>query len=304
MEEELMIDTITTARPRVATPRPPTTELARAEARRMLRHPAPWLGIVLSVWWLQGVVDEDWASSRYQGLVSAFGPLLLGISMAAVTTFCRGRAPVAEDAPVGSGARATARLLGGLPLVGLVAVIVAAGTAYHRATGGVRLGDEPGLTMHAHHSFPELLQPVLLAGFAVAIGAAVVQLVRSQVAAQVLMFVFWFLVAGTYWLFQGPVAQALTPLAVQPNLVEVAPAETDPTTLPSDWLLSAPSEYQDHWARLVVSPELAAWHDVYLVALTALLVAAVTPGRWRRALLLTGALVAAGAVAMQLVTAP
>lgn len=298
-----MTDTLT-ARPRVAARRPPTTELARAEARRMVRHPAPWVGILLSVWWLQGVVEEDWASARYEGLISAFGPLLLGISMAAATTFGRGRTPVAEDAPVGSGARATARLLGGLPLVGLVAVIVAGGAAYHRATGGVRLGDEPGLTLHAHHSLPELLQPVLLAGFAVALGAAVVQLVRSHLAAQVLVFVFWFLVAGTYWLFQGPVVQALTPLAVQPNLVEVAPVETDPTTLPSHWLLSAPNDYQDHWARLVVSPELAAWHDVYLVALTAVLVAAVTPGRWRRALLLTGTVVAVGAVGMQLVTAP
>ena len=32
---------------------PPTGQLARIEGRRMLRHPAPWLGLVLSAWWLR-----------------------------------------------------------------------------------------------------------------------------------------------------------------------------------------------------------------------------------------------------------
>ena len=299
-----MTDTTTLARPRVPAPRPPTTELARVEARRVLRHPGPWLGLLLSAWWLQGVAAENWASARYEGLLSAFAPLLLGISMTAVTTFGRERTPLAEDAPLGADDRFVARLLASLPLVGLVAVVVGAGAVYLRVSGGVRLGDEPGLTMAAHHSLPELLQPVLLAAFAVALGAAAVHLVRSQLASHVLMFVFWFLVGATYWLFQGPVAQVLTPLQVQPNLVAVGPAETDPTTFPSDWLLSAPGEFQDHWARLVVSPELAAWHDVHVVALTALCVAAAAPGRLRRPMLAVGLLLGALAVTMQLVVAP
>ncbi len=119
-----------------------------------------------------------------------------------------------------------------------------------------------------------------------------------------LVFLYWFLVGGTYWLFQGPVVHLLTPLQVQPNLVEVGPADADPTTFPSDWLLSAPGEYQDHWARMVVSPQLAAWHDLYVVALTALLVAAAAPGRLRRPLLVAGGVLAVGAVVMQLVVAP
>jgi hypothetical protein len=221
-----------------------------------------------------------------------------------VTAFGRERTALAEDAPLGSGGRAAARLLGSLPLVGLVAVIVAGGAGYQRATGGLRLGDEPGMTLDAHYSLPELLQPVLLACFAVALGAAVVRLLRSQLAAHVLVFVYWFLVGGTSWLFQGPVVRVLTPVQTQPYPVEVGPPATDPTAFPSDWLLSAPGQYQDHWARLVVSPELAAWHDLYVVALTALLVAVVVPGRVRRPLLVVGALVAAGAVAMQLVAAP
>ena len=55
---------------------------------------------------------------------------------------------------------------------------------------------------------------------------------------------------------------------------------------------------------MIVSPQLAAWHDVYLVALTMLLVAVAVPvardGRCSSA----GALVAVGAVLMQLVVAP
>lgn len=299
-----MTDTTTVSRPRAAAQRAPIAELARVEAGRMIRHPAPWLGLLLSAWWLQGVGEETWASARYEGLLTAFSPLLLGLSLAAVTTFGRERAGVADDAPLTADRRAVARLVAGLPLVGLVALVVAGGTVYLRASGGIRLGDEPGMTMHAHHSLPELLQPVLLAAFAITLGAGVVHLVRSQLAAHVLLFVYWFVVGATYWLFQGPVVQLLTPLQVQPNTVDVGPAQADPTTFPADWLLSVPGEFQDHWARIIVSPQLAAWHDVYLVALTVLLVAVAAPGRLRRPLLVAGAVLAVVAVAMQAVVAP
>lgn len=299
-----MTDTITFERPRrVTAPRPPTLELARVEARRMLRHPAPWAGLLLSAWMVQGATEQDWTSAQYEGFLAAVGPLLLGLSLATVTTFGRGRSPVAEDAPVTEERRSLARLLAGLPLVGVVALVVVAAAVYLRMSGGIRLGDEPGMTLHAQYTLPELLQPVLLGCFAVALGAAVVRVVRSALAAHVLLFVYWFLV-DTYWLFNGAVLQALTPLQVQPNVVVAGPPTTDPTTFPSDWLLSAPGEYQDFWGRVVVSPSLAAWHDVYVVALTVLCVAVAVPGRWRRRLLVGGAVVAVVAVAMQLVVTP
>ena len=69
-------------------------------------------------------------------------------------------------------------------------------------------------------------------------------------------------------------------------------------------MLSAPGEFQDYWARLVVSPAMAAWHDVYLVALTLLAVAVAVPGRTRRWLLVAGALLAVVAVLMQRVVTP
>lgn len=299
-----MTDTTTAARPLVAAGRPATRQLARVEGVRMLRHPAPWLGLALAAYWLTNVFEANWASAHYEGVVTAVTPLLLGVSMASVSTFARGRTALADDAPMSTSRRSLARLLAGLPLVGLVAVVVAAGAVYLRLTGGLRLGDEPGMTLHAHYSFPELLQPVLLAGFALALGAAAVHVVRSQLAAHVLLFVYWFLIGGSYWLFQGSVVQLMTPLQVQPVLVEAGPRTTDPSTFPADWLLSAPGEFQAFWGRIVVSPHLAAWHDLYIVGLTALLVAVAVPGRLRRPLLLAGAVVAVGAVAVQLAVAP
>ena len=211
---------------------------------------------------------------------------------------------MSDDAPLEPYRRSLARLLGGLALVGLMALVVGAGAVWLRLRGGLGLGDEPGHTAHAQYSLPELLQPVLLACFAVALGAAVVHLVRSRLLASIVLALTWFLVGATYWMFQGSLARTLTPLQVQPILVEAGPYDADPASFPATWLLSAPGEYQDYWGRIIVSPQLAAWHDVYLVALTMLLVAAAVPGRPRRPLLVAGALVAVGAVLMQLVVAP
>jgi hypothetical protein len=292
--------TSTVARPRVPSTRQAALgQLARLEARRMLRHPAPWAGLALSGWFAVGVFESNWAAAHYQGLVAAMAPLLLGVTVAAVSTFCRGQVAVSDDAPVTPAHRSSARLLGGLALVALVAVVVGAAAGWLRLRGGLVLGDEPGRTAHAYYSVPELLQPVLLAAFAVTLGAVLARLLRHPLAASIVAAVIWFLVGATYWVFNGPVLRWLTPVQVLPVPVEVGPASTDPTTFPAEWLLSVPGEYQEQWIRLVVSPALAGWHDVYLVAVTALLGAAVVPGRFRRAVVAAAVLVGVGAVLMQ-----
>ena len=187
--------------------------------------------------------------------------------------------------------------------MGLVAVVVGAAALLIRIEGGIRLGDEPGRTEHAYYTLPELAQPVLLAAFAVALGAAVVHVVRQRLVAGILLFVYWFVV-WVYWLFNSPVLRWLTPLQVPPVPVDVGPASTSPASFPQEWLLSTPGEYQEQWVRLVVSPSLAAWHDVYLVALTLLAVAVAVPGRVRRACAVAGAVLAVGAVLMQAVVNP
>jgi hypothetical protein len=199
--------------------------------------------------------------------------------------------------------RSVARLLGGLSLIVAVTVVVASTAIWLRLSGGLPLGEEPGFTLHAQYTLPELLQPVLLACFAVAIGAATVHLIRNSVVASIVMFVTWALASIFWWMALGPL-QWLVLLQVQPGYVDVGPRAADPTDLPEDWLLAGPSEYQDFWARLVLSPALAAWHDVYLIGLTMLAVAVAVPGRWRRPLALAGSLVAAVAVLMQAAVAP
>ena len=279
-------------------------ELARMEARRMLRHPALWLGIALSALMVWNIWDESWSGQRYTGVVAALTPMLLGISIASVSAAGRELVPVAEAAPVDRSHRAAARLLAGLPLVGVAALVVAAGTAWLRWIGGVPLGDDPGRTVHAHHSLPELLQPVLLAALAVVLGAAVVRLVRQRLAAAIVLAVGWFLVGATYWIFGSGVLRWLAVVQVQPFYVKVGPREADPTTFPADWLLTAPGRYQDYWARVVVSPAVALWHDVYLVGLVLLLLAVLLSGRARAGFAVAGLVVALAGVALQHGAAP
>jgi len=281
-----------------------THELARIEARLMLRHPAPWAGAGLAALMAWNVWDEAWSGQRYQMLIASATPLMLGISLASVSAFGRELVPVADAAPMDRSRRSVARLLGGLPLV-LIAVLLAAGVfIWLRARGGLPLGDEPGRTVHAHHTLPEMLQPVLLAALAVAVGAAVVHVVRRRLAASILLVLGWFLLGPTYWMFNGPVVTWLTPVQVQPTSVVAGPAETDPTTFPADWLLTGPGPYQDHWVRVVVSPAVAWWHLVYLVGLIALAVAVAVPGRLRAALVAGGLALAVTGVVLQWAVAP
>ncbi|MFC7492798.1 MULTISPECIES: hypothetical protein [unclassified Nocardioides] len=281
-----------------------TYELARLEARRAVRHPAPWLGLALSLVMGWSTWDETWSGQRYTGLVASVTPLLLGISLASVAAFGRELVPVAEAAPVGRPDRSAARLLAGLPLVGLALALVAAVAVWLRSIGGVPLGDEPGRTIHAHHTLPELLQLVLLACVAVALGAAAVHLLRQRLAASIVLAVVWFLAGATYWIFNGPVLRWLAIVQVQPAYVDIGPPQTDPATFPSSWLLTGPGVYQDHWARVVVSPAMAMWHNVYLVGLVLLAVGVAAPGRARWPLLVSGAVVAVAGVALQQVVAP
>lgn len=299
--------TTTSARPRLATtPRRSFAALARIEAGRALRHPAPWVGVLLWVGASYAVLagTPGWSSAQYQGLQASAVFLAAGVSVAAAYAAGRDRVGLAEDAPLPTDDRAAARVVGHLALVALVALVIAVGAVWLRWSGGIPLGNEPGRTLHAHHSLPELLQPVALSAFAVAAGAAAVRVLRHPLAASIALFVLWFVAGPAYWTLNGPVLRWVAPVMVQPYNVEVAPASTDPLTLPSTWLLEGPGPYQPYWARLVVTPELAAWHDLYLVALTLLAAAVALPGRYRRALLLGGAVLAVVTVLLQARVSP
>jgi hypothetical protein len=292
-----------TARPRTpAVQRLAVAQLAWIEGGRMLRHPAPWLGLATTAWFASGVFEQDWAAAHYEGLLASMAPLLLGVSVAAISSAARGQVPLAVDAPVGRTARALARLLGGLALVALVAAATGAGAVWLHLRGGLRLGDEPGRTDAAVYTAPELLQPVLLAALAVVLGAVLVRLLRSPLGATIAAFAVWFLSGTVYWVLDHSVLLWLTPVQIQPVSVPVGPPTTDPGTFQASWLLSSPGEHQEQWIRLVVSPALSAWHDVYLFSLVLLLGAAVVPGRFRRPVALgAGALLVVAVLAQRAV---
>jgi len=294
--------TITTvARPRVdSSSRSAILALARIEGRLMLRHPAPWIGLALTVWLALTSVDNDsWASAAYEDVLTSVSLLLIGVSVSSIYAFAREHTPVSEDAPVRPAQRSAARLLGGLSLVALMAVVIGMGAVWLRVRGGVRLGDEPGRTEHAYYTAPELLQPILLAAFAVALGAAAVHLLRHKIASLIVVFLYWFVFGAWYWIFNLGAMRWVTTMQIQPLFVKIEPANTDPATFPSTWRLSAPGVDQDGWERLVISPGLAAWHDVYLIALTTLAIAIAVPSRFRRPLAIVGSLLAVAAVVMQ-----
>ena len=215
-------------------PRAAVGQLARIEARRMLRHPAPWLGTGLQRVVAQGVFDQTWASAHYEGLLTCSRRSSSASRWRRVSAFARERVPISDDAPMEPYRRSLARLLGGLRWSALVALVVGAASVWLRLRGGMGLGDEPGHTAHAYYSLPELLQPVLLACFAVALGAAVVHLVRSRPVAWIVLPLTWFLFGRRTGCSRAPVARSLTPLQVQPSLFEAGPCDADPTALPRD----------------------------------------------------------------------
>lgn len=293
--------TLTVAPPIGTSSGTPFWSLVRLEAARVLRHPAPWAA---AAGWLAVVVlvlrgEPRWPTAPYTEITAATALLGLGISVATTGVGVRGRIRLAEEAPLPEDRRALARLLGGLALVGPVAVLVALGALALRATGGVRMYIEPGTVTEANPSVPELLQPVAVAVVAVALGAVAGHLLRHVLPATVALVVVWFFAGPAYWTSNGPVLRWLTLVQVQPLDVWAAPPTTDPATLPDEWVLQAPGIYQDFWARITFSPGLAVGHDVYLVGLALVLAAVAVRGRTRGILLLAGALTAAAGVLVQ-----
>jgi hypothetical protein len=292
-------------------PRRPTAHVVRAlaasELRRTLRNPVLPLGLGVSLWfmWTTTPQTEQWSGSTYSELAITSAPLLLAISWVSAVSFHRERTTVGAEAPVRDGLRAWGRVLASGPLVLLALGFAVLLGIRERDLGGLTLGTEPGRTTEALHSLPELAQHVALAVLAVALGAALGRRVSSLVLTLPVLLVFWFAVAGFYWLFAH---RSVTPFAVvqvQPITVPVGPATADPLGFPAHWLLEPPGEFQEGWARLFVSADLAWWHDGWVTGLALVLLAAALPGGTvRRLLLATGAVVGAVCAAAQLWVIP
>ena len=186
----------------------------------------------------------------------------------------------------GRTARRRARLVASAPLVLLALAFAALLGVRERRLGGLTLGTEPGRTTEALHSLPELGQHVALAVLAVALGAALGRRVSSLVLALPVLLVFWFTVDGFSWLFGHRSVTPFSVVQVQPVTVPVGPATADPLGFPAHWLLEPPGEFQEGWARLFVSTDLAWWHDGWVLGLALVLLAAAFPGGTVPAILL------------------
>jgi hypothetical protein len=280
--------------------------LALAELRRTLRNPVLWAGAALSVWMMWSVVPEpgEWAGASYEEIAVSALPFLLVVSLVTAVSFHRERLDVAPEAPVLDGMRAAARLVAALPLVGLAVAYAGLLAWRQRDLGGLWLGMEPGRTTEALFTAGELAQPVALAVLAVAVGATLGRRLPHLVSVVPLLFVLWFVVS-VYWLFGHQVVTPFSVLQVQPIRVDAGPASADPLGFPAHWLLEGPGDFSGRWSRVFVSDALAWWHAVWLLGLSAVVVAfAVPPGRARRLLVAGGSVVAAVGVVAQYVVLP
>lgn len=278
--------------------------LVRADARRMARNPVPWLCLAFSVWGMLMVapVPGEWPASSYEAINPTAAPLLFGISLAVAVPFHRARHEVAPAAPVAEDQRVLARLLAATPFVLVTAGFAGLVAWRERDLGGLWIGMEPGRTTDALHSTAELSQFVALGVLAVALGAALGRRVPRLVAVVPALFVLWFVVS-VYWLFGHPSVTSFSVMQVQPVLLVVGPVTADPLSFPSDWLLVG-APHTSEWGRQWVSESLAWWHDVWLLGLAALLLAAVWPRSGRRALLAAGVVLAVAGVVGQQVVIP
>jgi hypothetical protein len=266
----------------------------------MLRNPVPWVCLALTVWAMWTVRPDrgEWPGASYEGITPAVAPLMFGISVAVAVPFHRARHDVAPAAPVSEGRRTLARLLAASSFVVLATASAGLVAWRERHLGGLWIGMEPGRTTEALHTLGELAQVVALAMLAVALGAALGRRVSRLVAVVPALFVLWFVVM-VYWLFGGSMVTPFSVIQVQPLNLPVGPATADPLSFPSDWLLVGPSDTSAGWQRQWVSEALAWWHDVWLLGLAALLLAAVSPRTARLALLAVGTVLAAAGLAGQ-----
>lgn len=267
--------------------------LAATELRRTMRSPVLPLGLGIALWfmWTTTAQSEEWSGAAYSELVMTSAPLVLAISWVSAVSFHRERTAVGIEAPVGEELRAWGRVVAAAPVVLLALSFAVLLGVRERRLGGLTLGTEPGRTTEALHSVPELAQHVALAVLAIALGSALGRRVASLALTLPVLLVFWFAVAGLSWLFGHRAVAPFAVVQVQPITVPAGPATADPLAFPAHWLLEPPGEFQEGWARLFMSVDLAWWHNGWVLGLALVLLAAAFPGATaRRVLLVAGVL--------------
>lgn len=301
------IDPATAERPVSPGTREVLRALARLEARRNLRAPWLWLGMVLTAVTAHANLDVDFSGGGYQGVSAAFAALAAGTFVLAVLAGSRDRTatndtPLAPEAVLDADHRALARLLGLIPPLAMGALFTLGVFVVARVEGGFWVGDVPGRTDSAQHGLFEALQPLALLVLAtttgVALGRATAQRTLVCLLGALVTVVFGFV----YWAWQGEPLAYVTLVQTQPFEVPMSwpGGRVDLGLVPADWLLSAPDAYESRWAHLVFDQRIAAAHDAYLLGLATVATGFAVRGRALRPLVAGGALLAVAAVAAQI----
>ena len=109
----------------------------------------------------------------------------------------------------------------------LVALWSSAGAVWLGCAAGSRSATSRAAPHTRTTRCPSCCSPCCSACFAVALGAAVVHVVRHRLVASIALFLFWFLVGGTYWMFNGGVARWLR--RCRPSRCSSRPGRARPT---------------------------------------------------------------------------
>lgn len=297
----------------IVTQRTSLRTLCMLEAKGYLRRASIWIGLAVSVATTVTVVlatvseDEDWSGGAYESSIPAgFIPITLGVLIAAIRTGGRDRSPdlpeLAEEAPFGAEQRTIARLVGLVTPVALCCLGVVGIAILSRIEGGFWIGDAPRRTDTALHHFVELLQPPLLVAFVGAAGVAAGRAGRRTAVPLIVGFVVWFVLFTVYWAWNSPGLHVFALLQTQPMSVDL-PVDTDPNTLPADWLVDDPGQWSS-WQRQFVHLPTVVWHNVYLVGLIVVSSGLALRGGSARRLVTAGAVLAAAGVIAQTLVSP
>ena len=272
--------------------------LAAVEVRRALRHPVFLLSLGLSGLLLWQLLEqpEEWSTFHYSQVLSSVFPLVAGTIATANLIALRARPDevFGGAVPLGVDWRRQAQLIAGVGPMAVVAILAALLGLAAMIGGGDSIGDVQPQTVT--WSVPELVQPVLLVSFSWAFGCALARLVPSRTFGLVVAFLVGFIFVGVAWMFQGEPHVAL--VQVQPFEVDLG-AAFEPSGAPADWMLTPPGDVTENWQRVVVSPPVAAGHDVFLVGLTLAWSAVLWTGRRRWGLLAGGVAITLVGVAAQ-----
>jgi hypothetical protein len=250
--------------------------LARVEARRHLWSPLVLPFAAFTAFTLLTVGGQDWSGATYSELPISFMPLATLAFFSCLRAAGRDHRPdlppLAEEAPLDRSSRTLAHLLGATVFPALAVAGVVVGEIASWLEGGYWIGDTPWRTDSAHHTLPELFQPVALVALGAAAGVAAGRRFRRRTPIGIVVALFAFLQTAMWWAFQFVPLLAFSPLQAQPISQRAGPLGVDPATLPAHWHLVGPDTYQEHWMHQYVDQPLAAAHGLYLVGLTTVLV--------------------------------